>query len=247
MSRPSRFRLTTAWLQILLVGGLACVVLILTEAFRAARSSQRAAEHALQDYADFAAFAYGQHLTTRMREAVGELLGPVNHGDGLHESRNIPDARQAGHSIAMDLECNCHVPRHGPVPKRFVGFTLGSDTLSVGANLAKPDTRGWLTDYVPGATLDVPAMMYTPDEARWVNRLLTNVARAPTLSCTWRGARNRRTTGAIRTICGGRQRRSTWYEPGSRPRGRWCRRPSWPASWPRRRTLSWCHCAIRWP
>lgn len=179
MSRPARVRLTTAWLQLLLVGSLACIVLILAEALRAARSSQQVAEHALQDYADFAAFVYGEHLTTRIREAVGELLGPVNHGEGLHENPRIPDAREAGHAIAMNAECNCHIPRHGPVPKRFAGFTLGSDTLAVGVNLARPNTRGWLSDYVPGVTAEVPALVLPPDEARWVNRLLTEMARSP--------------------------------------------------------------------
>ncbi|HSA56181.1 MAG TPA: HAMP domain-containing sensor histidine kinase [Gemmatimonadaceae bacterium] len=178
MARPARVRLTTAWLQILLVGGLACVVLILAEAFRAARSSQQVAEHALQDYADFASFVYGQHLTTRLREAVGELLGPVNHGDGLHRG-DVPSAQVLGHYLREDPECACHVPRYGPLPANFLGFALGTDTLGVGVNLAAPGSRGWLAGPLDDAPPRVSVRVYPPDEARWINGLLTKVARAP--------------------------------------------------------------------
>ena len=103
----------------------------------------------------------------------------MNHGDGLHQSASIPDAHALGHYIPVDADCNCHIPRRGPLPMRFVGFTLGSDTLGIGVNLARPESPGWLVDYVPGVTAEVPAIALPPDEARWINRVLTAAARAP--------------------------------------------------------------------
>jgi signal transduction histidine kinase len=177
MSRTPRSRLAVIWLQLLLVGALACVVLILAEAFRAGHSSQLVAERALRDYADFAAWSYRQHLTTRLREAVDELLGPVNHGDGLHTSRTIPQARDLGHYVAWDERCLCHRPRRGPLPSRYLGFTLGADTLGVGVNLMKDGEDGWLVDPPDGSGHTVPAIAYPPDESRWINDLLTATAR----------------------------------------------------------------------
>jgi signal transduction histidine kinase len=178
-TRPARS--ATVWMQLLLVGALACVVLILAEAYRAARSSRGVAEHALRDYADFAAWSYRQQLTTRMRDAVDELLGAVNHGDGLHMPVQIPGAHALGHFIYTDPECNCHRTQRGPLPVRFLGFTLGTDTLEVGVNLAPKGLRGWLVDppmMMDGMTHVVPAVERSPD-ATWMNGLLTGLARQP--------------------------------------------------------------------
>jgi signal transduction histidine kinase len=177
MSVRNRSRLAVAWLQVLLVVVLACVVLILAEASRAARSSQVMSERALRDYADFAAWSFREHLRADIRAAVDELLGPVNHGEGMHEAAGIPEARELGHYLRWDGSCLCHRPRKGPMPDRFIGFTLGSDTLGVGVNLAPSGTEGWLVDPPMGRHYMVPAMVYTPDEVQWINGMLTRVAR----------------------------------------------------------------------
>jgi signal transduction histidine kinase len=179
MALNRRSRPATLWLQVLLVGGLACVVIVLVQVYRLQRSSYSVVERALRDYSTFAAWSYGQHLTSRMRESVDELLGAVNHGDGVHTSPRIPDARDMGHGIPTDVECNCHRPDHGPMPLHFIGFTLGSDTISIGLNLAGPDLRGWLADPADTRAINVPALKIPPDEIRWVNNLLSNVARGP--------------------------------------------------------------------
>jgi len=179
MALTRRSRPATLWLQILLVGGLACVLIILVQTYRLQRSNWSVVERALRDYSTFAAWSYGQHLSSRLRESVDELLGAVNHGDGVHTSPRIPDAREMGHFIPLDEACNCHRPDHGPMPLRYVAFTLGSDTLSVGVNLANPTVKGWIADPAEPRAISVPAFDVAPDEVRWLNNLLSNVARGP--------------------------------------------------------------------
>ena len=179
MAPTRRSRPATLWLQILLVGGLASAIIILVQVYRLQRSNWSVVERALRDYSTFAAWSYGQHLTSRLRESVDELLGAVNHGDGMHTSPRIPDAREMGHFIPTDVECNCHRPDHGPMPLRYLAFTLGSDTLAVGRNLAGPSVTGWLADPEDARAIQVPAFDVPPDEVRWLNNLLSNVARGP--------------------------------------------------------------------
>lgn len=179
MALPRRSRPATVWLQILLVGGLACVLIILVQSYRLQRSNWTVIERALRDYSTFAAWSYGQHLSSHIRESVDELLGAVNHGDGLHTSPRLPDAKDMGHFIPTDVECNCHRPNHGPMPLRYLAFTLGSDTISVGLNLAGPRVSGWLADPNDVRAIRVPAFEVPPDEKQWLHGLLTNVARGP--------------------------------------------------------------------
>lgn len=179
MAFNRRSRPATLWLQILLVGGLASAIIILVQVYRLQRSNWSVVERALRDYSTFAAWSYGQHLSSRLRESVDELLGAVNHGDGLHTNPRIPDARDMGHFIPMDVECNCHRPDHGPMPLRYVAFALGSDTLSVGVNLASPSVRGWIADPADTRAMRVPAFTVPPDERQWLLGLLTSVARGP--------------------------------------------------------------------
>lgn len=179
MPRFPSGRPAIAWLQLLLIGALACVVLILAEAYRAARSSHEVAERALRDYADFAAWSYRQQLTTRLRDAVDELLGPVNHGDALHTGGTNPDAGTLAHYLETDPTCQCHRPQRGPLPARYLGFTLGADTLGVGVNVAPTNSPGWLVDPPGGMAHTVPAIHYPPDETRWINALLSATVRQP--------------------------------------------------------------------
>jgi signal transduction histidine kinase len=179
MAFTRRSRPASLWLQILLVGGLASAIIILIQVYRLQRSNWSVVERALRDYSTFAAWSYGQHLSSRVRESVGELLGAVNHGDGVHTNPRIPDAREMGHFIPVDADCNCHRPDHGPMPLRYFAFTLGSDTLSVGVNLASPAVGGWIADPADTRAMRVPAFTVPPDEKQWLHGLLTNVARGP--------------------------------------------------------------------
>jgi signal transduction histidine kinase len=176
MATP-RSRHATLWLQILLIGGLACVVILFVQSFRLARSNQSVVERALRDYADFAAWSYAQHLTVRMRDVTDEMLGAVNHGDGLHTNPRIPSAQEMGHFIPEDASCNCHRLDNGPMPRRFLAFALGSDTLGVGLNMAPEGYDGWLADVPMGRS--VPVGLAGTEEARWINALLSEAARGP--------------------------------------------------------------------
>lgn len=179
MSRTDRSRTPIIWLQLLLVGGLASVVLILSQTYRTSSSSQAVVERAMRDYAGFAAWSFREHLVTRLREAIDEVLGPVNHGEGYHTSaeRRVPEARDLGHYLRWDTECKCHRPRRGPLPIRYVGFTLGSDTLAIGTNLAPAGNKGWIVDPPEGITQTIPTMVYSADEEAWINSLLSGLAR----------------------------------------------------------------------
>lgn len=174
MARP---RSAVLWLELLLVGALASVVLILAQTVRATGSSRIVAERALHDYAGFAAWSYREHLVTAMREAIDEVLGPVNHGEGLHTSPKIPPAGDLGHYLPWDQKCECHRPRHGPLPERYIGFTLGSDTLGIGVNLAPAGSPGWLVDPPLDKPRAILAAGYAPAEVTWINSLLSGVAR----------------------------------------------------------------------
>jgi signal transduction histidine kinase len=166
----------THWLQILLVGGLACVLLVLVQAYRAHRSSSAVAERAMRDYAHFAAWSYREHLAVRMREIAGELLGAVNHGEEMHLNPRVPAAQELGHYLPYDESCACHTTRYGPLPVRFLGLTLGSDTVAMGVNHVARGGPGWLADVPDGAarTLRVPS----PDEERALNRAISDMARS---------------------------------------------------------------------
>jgi signal transduction histidine kinase len=178
MNRSDRSRMPTIWLQLLLVGGLASIVLILAQTYRASSSSHAVVERAMRDYAGFAAWSYREHLVTRLRDAIDEVLGAVNHGDGLHTSGRVPHARELGHYLRWDPECKCHRPRRGPRPERFLGFTVGSDTLGIGTNLAPAGTQGWIVDPPMTSMMHtVPAMVYSLHDVAWINALLTGLAR----------------------------------------------------------------------
>ena len=173
----ARSRPAALWLQLLLVGGVASVVLILAQAYRAQYSSRVVVERALRDYADFAAWSYREHLLAAFREAVDELLGPVNHGDNLHTSPSIPEAADMGHYIRWDDACLCHRPARGPLPLRYLAYSLGSDTLSVGENLAPKGGTGWLADPPAGRSMSIPVMSMPLEERRWINALLSRAVR----------------------------------------------------------------------
>ncbi len=134
------------WPLLLLVGGLLCIGLALAEAERSIRSNTEIAESALEGYAKFAAWSYDQRLQEALRGAVRELLAAVNHGDGLHMGSRVPAAAELGHYLPWDTQCACHHPLVGPMPEFYLGFTLGSETLGVGRNLAPVTNEGWLVD-----------------------------------------------------------------------------------------------------
>lgn len=155
----------------LLVVGLGCVALALVEVQHSIRSNTAVVERELTGYATFAAWSYTEHLATTLRQSVQEILAPVNM---LHTSRPYPQAHNLGDLIPWDPQCRCHIPRYGPIPAYLYQFRLGSDTLDVAPNQARPGTEGWLSDPVGRAIGQLPATTQ-----RWILDTLTLLARAP--------------------------------------------------------------------
>jgi len=175
MLRTRPGRPATLWLQILLVAGLACVLLVLVQAYRAQRSSYAMAERALRDYGHFAAWSYREHLTVRLREVTGELLGAVNHGEELHENPTVPDAANLSGYLSYQERCACHRTRYGPLPVRFLGLTLGSDSIGIARIVTMPGVPGWRGDHQMRDARSLA--MAAPSEKRVLNRALSELGR----------------------------------------------------------------------
>ena len=148
------------WTTLLLIASIGLTTIGVVEASRAMRSQRAVAEHALRDYAGFAAWSYQQHLGQVLARATEEVLGAVNHGHELHRSPQFPSVGGVVHYIPTSSTCNCHVPRFGPLPMAFMAFELGTDTLGIALNAHPEPTKGWEAD------IPVPAEMQKRGE-RW--------------------------------------------------------------------------------
>src|SRR5439155_16381381 len=104
------------WTTLLLAASIALTTIGVVEASRAVRSQRAVAEHALRDYAGFAAWSYQQHLQARLGRATEELVGACNHGHDVHRGPNTLPVESMPHFIYVDRDCNCHRPQHGPSP-----------------------------------------------------------------------------------------------------------------------------------
>ena len=183
---------TVRWPALLLLLSLGLTALGLVEANRAVRSQQAVAEHALRDYAGFAAWSYEQHLRDALGAASQEVLGAVNHGEEMHTNRRIPDARDLAHYLPWNAHCACHRPMRGPSPTLYFGFVLGSDSLGTGVNTHPDPAEGWEVDRPLPAPLPAGrATGYTAAEKTWIRDTLTRQIR--------RGAGNGRFTYVIGT------------------------------------------------
>jgi signal transduction histidine kinase len=188
-----RFRWPTALLGLsLLLTGVGIV-----EATRAVRSQRGVADAVVRDYSRVASWSYRQHLEDGMSLALREVLGAVNHGDNLHTSPRIPEARELAHYLAWNGECECHRPLNGPSPAIFFGFTLGTDTLGLGINTHPNPAEGWEVDRPMEMRLPMAMSMsaptvtamsmppddsvritgYSPADRRWINDTLTRQIR----------------------------------------------------------------------
>jgi signal transduction histidine kinase len=154
------------WTTLLLVASLGLTTIGVVEASRSVRSQRAVAEHALRDYAGFAAWSYQQHLHLALARATEELLGAVNHGHELHRGPNIPPAAEVVHYIAGNRECNCHIPRFGPIPIAFMAFQLGTDTLGIALNSHSDPSAGWEVDAPVPAEMKAYGTRLYPAAAR---------------------------------------------------------------------------------
>ena len=137
---------TIRWPTLLLLLSIGLTALGLVEATRAVRTQRAVAEHALRDYAGFAAWSYAEHVRDAIGRATSEALGAVNHGQGVHTGNRIPPAQELAHYLPWDPRCYCHRPRYGGSPSIFFGWQLGADTLGVGVNTHPDPAEGWEVD-----------------------------------------------------------------------------------------------------
>jgi signal transduction histidine kinase len=190
---PSALRLR--WPTALLALSIVLTGVGIIEATRAVRSQSRVADAVVRDYSRFAVWSYRQHLEDAMALALREILGAVNHGDNLHTSPRIPEARELAHYLPWNPKCGCHRPANGPNPAIFFGFTLGSDTLGLGVNTHPVPAEGWEVDRPMPMSMPMAARMatggampmlpdgemriagYSAPERRWINDTLTHQVR----------------------------------------------------------------------
>lgn len=167
------------WTTLLLAASIALTTIGVVEASRAVRSQRAVAEHALRDYAGFAAWSYQQHLQARLGRATEELIGAFNHGHDVHRGTNVPAVESMPHYIYTDRDCNCHRPQWGPSPFAFLAFRIGTDTLGIQLNAHADPHDGWEVDRgVPMAMLNAGAQRYPAAVRRWINDTITKQVRA---------------------------------------------------------------------
>ena len=171
LPRPSAL-LRPRWPIVLLALSIGLTAVGVLEVLRATRSQARVARRVQQDYSRFASWSYRQHLGDAMDDALGDVLGAVNHGENLHTSPRIPHARELAHYLEYDPRCACH-RADGPNPAIFFGFTLGSDTLGLGINTHARPAEGWEIDRPLPVGAAARLTGYPPDEARWLVDTLT--------------------------------------------------------------------------
>jgi signal transduction histidine kinase len=167
-------RIPLRWTSLLLLASIGLTTIGVVEASRAVRSQRAVAEHALRDYAGFAAWSYQQHLRERLGRATEELVGAFNHGHEVHRGPNVPPVTDIPHYIYFDRRCNCHVPQRGPIPAAFFAFRLGTDTLGVALNAWANPAEGWETDIpVPDSMRAWGARTYPAATRAWINDTIT--------------------------------------------------------------------------
>jgi signal transduction histidine kinase len=170
------------WPSVLLAVSVALTGVGIIEATRAVRSQGQVAEGVVSDYSRFASWSFRQHLEGAMTAALHEILGAVDHGENLHTSPRIPEARELAHYLPWNPRCGCHRTTNGPSPAIFFGFTLGSDTLGLGVNTYPGPGEGWEIDrpmsmpMVPGGDVD-RILSYSEGDRHWITDTLTRQIR----------------------------------------------------------------------
>jgi signal transduction histidine kinase len=167
------------WTTLLLVASIALTTVGVVEASRAVRSQRAVAEHALRDYAGFAAWSYQQHLRARLGRATEELIGAFNHGHDIHRGPNTPPVQSMPQYLPYERGCECFQPQHGPSPFAFLAFRLGTDTLGVALDAYPDPAAGWVADRaVPPAMQREGTRRYPPGVRRWINDTISKQVRA---------------------------------------------------------------------
>jgi hypothetical protein len=176
-------RTSVRWPLLLLLASLGFTALGVIEANRAIRSQRTVAAHALQDYAGFVSWSYQQHARELLSAATQEILGAVNHAEGMHQDPRVPTAWNLPHYLPWNTHCACHRPLHGPSPAIYFAYVLGSDTLGYVVNTHPDPQEGWEVDRPMPMPVGAGRVTgYTAAERRWINDTLTKQIRHPTPS-----------------------------------------------------------------
>lgn len=172
--RPSALRLR--WPLLVLMASIGLTAVAAFDAQRAIRVQDKVVSKAIHEFSSFAAWSFGEHLKQQLGLAAVEVIGAVNHGENMHTSPRIPEARELAHYLPMDARCDCHRALLGPNPASFFGFKLGSRDVDVAQNVYAEPSEGWRVDPVPGQALP-PRIPFTNADLRWIADTLTTQAR----------------------------------------------------------------------
>ncbi len=179
MLRPtySSASLRRRWPLALLLASIALTATAVFAAQRTGRSNRAVTTRVLHDYASFVAWAYAQHLAEALRLAAQEALGPVNHGDQLHQAPSVPTARDLAHFLYFDNAC-CHRAQHGPNAEAYFAFNMASTVLDLGVNTHPNVAEGWEVDRPMAVPIPVGAFTgYAPADRDAILRVIKHLAR----------------------------------------------------------------------
>jgi signal transduction histidine kinase len=176
------------WPLVVLLLSIGLTAVAAFEAQHTVRSQRRLAEHALREYASFAAWSYAQHVLITMQNIEREAIGAVTHGENMHTDRRIPTARDLAHYLPWDARCRCYRSYAGPNPEAFFAVDVGAHDLNIGVNMRENPDEGWdagrvmAMDMTDGAE-DTSAAesgarrLYSPAERVWLLDSLTTRVR----------------------------------------------------------------------
>lgn len=195
--RPSALRLR--WPLLVLMASIGLTAVAAFDAQRATRAQDKVVSKAVHEFSSFAAWSFGEHLKQQLGLTAVEVVGAVNHGENMHTSPRIPEARELAHYLPMDKRCDCHRALLGPNPASFFGFKLGSRDVDVAQNVYADPVEGWRVDPVPGQALP-PRIPFTNADLRWIADTLTTQARLARTDNHGYGLLVGRSKGRVRPI-----------------------------------------------
>ncbi|MCI0433463.1 MAG: HAMP domain-containing histidine kinase [Gemmatimonadetes bacterium] len=151
MNKPSGARIRPGWPLLLLVASLIATVMAAVQAWSLARSNRETAARVLEDYASIATWNYSRFVSAALEEAVVSVLSPVMHYQ-MHEQLHRGSPPHPRWFVDHYLEMSS--ARYGDtgipayLPRTYVGFVLGSDTLGVAGEALPPDRLRGIVDTV---------------------------------------------------------------------------------------------------
>ena len=175
-SSPIRLR----WPLLVLMASIGLTAFAAFDAQRVVRGQHRLVRQALQEFATFTAWSYGEHLQQQLSGSAVEVVGAVNHGENMHTNPRVPVAEDLVHYLPYDSACLCHRTHIGPNPATFFAFKLGTKDVDVAKNRYTKADEGWRIDPMPdrmmadmSSDMMSGASVYTDAERRWIADTLT--------------------------------------------------------------------------